>query len=246
MKNIKQSRVVESAFLFLAVGSLMLLSLSISKAQSEFRRCEEGYVYEQVKEYVYEPESQTVYNPLTDRYEARYVYRQNYRLVWKCVPNGSNSKTLSSGNSPTDEEALRRAAEDLFNEAQSFQLLGRHREAINKYDAALLLKRNYTEAYFGRGDAKLKLKDYRGALADYDTFLLRYFILEVEDKAKGRGGINFDLVAMKSYAELAYYNRGAAKEMLGDKVGACKDFRKSCAAGNKRACKASKNACNSR
>lgn len=238
MKNVKQTRFVGLSFLFLAISLLMLFSPFVGKAQSTSSGCKMDYVYDQV----YEPESETVFNPLTDRYEPRTVWRWKWRWVWKCVPTESNSKASSSRNSPTVEETFQRAAEDSFKEAQDFQQQEKYREAIKKYTSAIFFNPNLAEAYFGRGNSKLRLKDYQGALADYNQFIQRYLTLEAEDKArkaKGKAGINFDLLAIKADAILAYYNRGVAKEMLGDRVGACEDFRSSCSMGNKDACKAS-------
>jgi tetratricopeptide (TPR) repeat protein len=249
MTNIKQSRFVESAFLFLVVGSLMLFSLSISKAQNTSARCEKGYVYDQVYDQVYEPEVEPVYNPSNRAWQTRTVWKYKLRLVWKCVPNESNSEASGNRNSPTVKESFRRAAEDSLKKAQDFQQQEKYREAVKEYTSAIFFNPNYTEAYFGRGNSKFALKDYRGALADYNQCIQRYLALEAEDKArkaKGRTGINFDLLAIKADAELAYYNRGVAKEILDDRVGACEDFRSSCRMGNSDGCKASKKACKSR
>jgi hypothetical protein len=42
----------------------------------------------------------------------------------------------------------------------------------------------------------------------------------------------------------AYKSRGIAKSRLGDKVGACEDFRFACVLGNSEACENSKRVCN--
>src|SRR5688572_18470689 len=51
---------------------------------------------------------------------------------------------------------------------QTYFNSGKHMEAIKEYNKALNIKKDYYSAYYGRGLAKMKLKDYRGAIEDYN------------------------------------------------------------------------------
>jgi tetratricopeptide (TPR) repeat protein len=64
-------------------------------------------------------------------------------------------------------------------------------------------------AYNNRGNAKEKLKDYYGAIADYNKAIE----LDPNDAA-------------------AYVNRGIAKELIGDLNGACSDWKKAANLGH--------------
>ena len=44
--------------------------------------------------------------------------------------------------------------------------------AINDFTTAIKLDSSYENAYFGRGDAKLNMKDYRGAVKDYSLIII--------------------------------------------------------------------------
>ncbi len=100
-------------------------------------------------------------------------------------------------------------------------------------------KRTLETSYQWRGNAKLAIKDYRGALLDYNQYLLLY------DKPDDEPGSNLGELSdlFHGVQEEVYKNRGTAKYKLGDKVGACEDFRKSCKLGNDMACENSKLIC---
>lgn len=77
------------------------------------------------------------------------------------------------------------------------------------------------DAYYGRGNAKNKIKDYDGAMADYGM------AIRINPKS----------------AE-AYYNRGLAKIKAKDKICGCLDLNKSKELGLKQANKEVKKHCN--
>jgi len=96
---------------------------------------------------------------------------------------------------------------------------------------------DYAIAYYNRGFVKDKLKDYSGAIADYNkaigldpNYAAAYY---------NRGVIKVDLKdyygAIADYTKAieinpnlatAYSNRGIAKELIGDLNGACDDAKK--------------------
>jgi hypothetical protein len=129
-------------------------------------------------------------------------------------------------------------------------------------------------AYLGRAGAKLQQQDYQGAIADFTQLLqLCAVVIEDFEKTKkplieedciekkrvkgsGAGDVaaraiiseRDEKTILKSWADIAaqmgYHQRGTAKSNLGDKVGACEDFRMSCILGFGPACESLKNICN--
>ena len=123
--------------------------------------------------------------------------------------------------------------------------------AIEDYDKCLQLKPCRLDktsaphewhqmlAYEQRGDAKLELTDYQGAVADYNQSF------QLFSAGKARGGLSsFSLYEAVGDLSKAYNKRGVAKDRLGDKAGACEDFRLACGLENAAACENSKKACN--
>jgi hypothetical protein len=96
--------------------------------------------------------------------------------------------------------------------------------------------------YSRRGDAKFELQDYRGAIADYNKVIQLYFASKAQADAEGENSLH--IRTPESLAENAYYKRGTARNILGDKANACEDLRKSCKLGNSIACKTVENVCN--
>jgi tetratricopeptide (TPR) repeat protein len=94
---------------------------------------------------------------------------------------------------------------------------GNYAEAIRHFNRALQLKpqTNVTGIYAYRGNCKLKLTDYSGAIMDYD-YAISYASSQPTDNN-----------TMKPI----YYNRGLANFFLGNTSIACSDFQKSLNAG---------------
>jgi tetratricopeptide (TPR) repeat protein len=116
---------------------------------------------------------------------------------------------------------------DLLTKADELKKQGKYLDAVENYTAAIGLNLGVADkllAHSNRGDAKLQLKDYRGAIADYSQFI-ELMSGEGEDITgfESRPNISDDLEL------IVFNNRGVAKDRFGDKVGACKDFSTSCA-----------------
>lgn len=81
-------------------------------------------------------------------------------------------------------------------------------EALDDFDAALVLDPNYMEAFNRRAVARAALGDYRGALADVQEVLLReprhFGALQTLSRiAEGRGDLTGALRAWEKVADLA-------------------------------------------
>lgn len=59
----------------------------------------------------------------------------------------------------------------LFNIANSFYAQGRNAFALEYYDQALAERGDYAQAYLNRANAKMRLGDHGGAVADYSLYL---------------------------------------------------------------------------
>lgn len=58
-----------------------------------------------------------------------------------------------------------------FNIANSFYAQGRNAFALEYYDQALAERSDYAQAYLNRANAKMRLGDHGGAVADYSLYL---------------------------------------------------------------------------
>ena len=74
--------------------------------------------------------------------------------------------------------------------------------AISDYSYSIEIDSNNADAYYNRGNARVKIKDYHGAISDYSHSI------EI------------------SPASDAYYNRGVSKGKLKDYYGAISDYTK--------------------
>lgn len=95
---------------------------------------------------------------------------------------------------------------------------GNYSEAIRGFNRSLELKPQSSALigiYSYRGNCKLKLSDYNGAILDFDYAL----------------GLSTTQVADNNTLKSIYYNRGLANFFLGNTAIACSDFQKSLNAG---------------
>jgi hypothetical protein len=102
------------------------------------------------------------------------------------------------------------------------------------------------DSYEGRGDAKLALKNYSGALLDYNQFVQ---LFEQPYEHEPRSGVNVGNLGLNRNKRKSkvFKDRGTAKYKLGDKAGACEDYRQSCrlsSDGDDSACDIEKVVCN--
>jgi len=90
---------------------------------------------------------------------------------------------------------------------------GNYAEALRNFNRAISLKpqSNLTSVYFYRGNCKLKLSDYQGAITDFDV------------ASASAPSSQTDAVTMRTL----YYNRGLANYFQGNGSIACSDFQKS-------------------
>lgn len=112
-----------------------------------------------------------------------------------------------------------------------------YKGAIREYDKAIKINKDYTEAYFNRGNCELALKEFKAAMADYNMSLQinPQFVKSYYSRASV-------YVIQQKYAEAlpdldkaieldpALPNvltlRGQIRAQTGNKIGACQDFTK--------------------
>jgi len=137
-------------------------------------------------------------------------------------------------------------AEDALKQGDTLSNEEKYNEAITKYTEAITIDKEMSNAYLQRAYAYLRLKDYNNAINDYSeviklnpensfAYLSRgsaYNKTKKFDKAL----IDFDKVLeINPEDQEGYNNRGWAKKGLGNKKGACKDWKKSKKLGNREA-----------
>ena len=124
--------------------------------------------------------------------------------------------------------------------ARASVFLGKYDEALDSFNRSIALKPDPV-IYSQRGDLKAKLKDFAGAIADYDKAIA----LKPNDLASyygSRGGINsqsgnydraiadYDqVISLQPDQAVAYNNRGVARSSKGDYDGAIADYAKAIA-----------------
>ena len=134
-----------------------------------------------------------------------------------------------------------------------------YRGAIEDYNQAIRLRPNYAEAYNNRGNSRqIGFQDYRRAIDDFNQAIrlnLNYpdpyhnrAIVKMQGFQDYRGAIEDynQAIRLNPNYDNAYNSRGAAKLYLGDRVGACEDFRRACSAGVNGACNNASQVCNYR
>lgn len=146
----------------------------------------------------------------------------------------------------TDVSAQEKSAEEYFKEAELLYRNFDYNEAIPFYDKAIELDPANPTYYLQRGFCKNITKDFDGAVSDFSALI---------DLSPGNGFAYVSrgsaLNKMERYEEAmedfnkaleidpkdqeAYNNRGFSKKGLGDKDGACKDWKSSRKLGNEEA-----------
>ena len=83
--------------------------------------------------------------------------------------------------------------------------IGEYVAAIREFDKVIEINTNNTTTYdaiYFRAQARYFIKDFYGSIYDFTTYLNKHY----------------------EFSE-GYWNRGIVKEALGDKTGACKDYK---------------------
>ena len=134
----------------------------------------------------------------------------------KAVSTGTNQavpisyyRQFNTGQTVVAANTQATSADDYLAQANQLQeQKGRERELMRFANQALSIQPSAL-GYFYRAFAKYELKDYQGAIADY----------------------NKEIAINPQYA-LSYTNRGNSKYGLGDQQGACADFKKAGSLGS--------------
>ena len=151
-------------------------------------------------------------------YSGGPVLNSTGEVIGICVEGGetktsgyvipSNRLTTLIKNRSVQEKSLEEWREEpmirayaLANRGDAEKVLGKAKEAIKAYNAAIRLKPDFAAGYAKRGTAKYNLRDYKGAIKDHDAAI--------------RMGLDY---------AAAYVNRGVAKRSLRDYNGAIKDY----------------------
>ena len=98
-----------------------------------------------------------------------------------------------------------------------FYQQGEYCQAITRYDKCVDLAPGVSQIYFMRGNAKAEMKDYEGAIEDYDSAL----------RSDNRPLLNLPSnirMPFNPILSMIYFNRGNIKAELGDYEGALADY----------------------
>jgi tetratricopeptide (TPR) repeat protein len=138
------------------------------------------------------------------------------------------------------------SAKELYNAANEKFDQMKFKEAIELYNKAIALDKNYTEAYYNRGIAKGNNKDGKGALADYSkaieidpkfapAYNNRGLMKKSQLDYKGALLDYNNAIANDTLFAAAYLNRGSLHVIMGKKDDGCMDFKKALELGQQKA-----------
>ncbi len=172
-----------------------------------------------------------LYDPIYDTLAARKHTLADYKTeLRRC----SKEKI----NQPADTAYFERGILMLY--------LHRYKQAIKDFDNVLLLKPKSGEAYYKRAFSKEQLKNYAGAIADYEAAIDAFFRAGADNPSgtqllnkafKNRAELklligdypaarlDYDvLIKLNEYNADYYLQRGKIEIILKDKENACRDF----------------------
>ena len=151
------------------------------------------------------------------------------------VPPGTQTTLTPGHGAPTAPLA---SAEEHFQRGEECRAREQWDQAIGHFSAAIAVNPEFANAYFKRGNIKLRLGRHADAISDY-TAAIRldpsnssyvnnrgraYF----ESKQYDRAIADYDsALRIDTRFSIAYLNRGLARETTGDHEGALADFGKS-------------------
>ena len=98
-----------------------------------------------------------------------------------------------------------------------FYQQGDYQQAIDSYDKCINLEPQVSETYFFRGNAKAEMKNYEGAIQDYNLAL----------RSENRPLLNLPSnirISFNPILSMIHFNRGNIKTELGDNEGALADY----------------------
>lgn len=130
---------------------------------------------------------------------------------------------------------------------RAYKGLGKTDLAMADLNKAILLDPSNQEAYFARGMIYFSKEKFQEAFDDVskymqlnkannpDAYLQRASICEAMGKNKSAIYDYEQVMKLKPYDPLAYYKSALLKNEAGDKIGACKDFKKAASLGHSEA-----------
>jgi tetratricopeptide (TPR) repeat protein len=129
----------------------------------------------------------------------------------------------------------------VINSGYVYYLIGKYREALQKYSHAIQMNPLNSKAYIGRAKIKQEMNDLQGALSDFNTSLslqesydgyLNRAICRIKMTDYEAAIVDLNACIQLQQTGPAFYYRGIANFGLGRKPEACADFRQAVLLGN--------------
>ena len=152
---------------------------------------------------------------------------------------------FASGSPVVIAKTTATTSDDYLAQAQaSLQKKGREQTVIRLANQALSIRPN-ASGYFYRAYAKGDLKDYQGAIADYNKAIEinPQYAFAYTNRGNSKSGLKDYQGAIADFSKAieinpeyanAYVNRGVVRERASDLEGACDDWRKAGDLGDER------------
>ena len=157
----------------------------------------------------------------------------------------SESETINNRISYNFSSESYRKASDLLTYYKAFTAykLQKYRIAIAEIDRLYATTSatgfngyeiNYTKSCYYRGNSKFILKDFIGAIKDYDLVIARDSTADAFNNKKIKFKQSYLVSQISSFSPSAYYKRALAKENA--EISYMRDYKKACELGVKKAC----------
>lgn len=135
---------------------------------------------------------------------------------------------------------------ELVESGTKLNLNGHYEEAIAHFNQAIALDENYLDAYLKRAFSYSAMNRYEEAILDYNkiiaanpnavlAYISRGSVYNKLERYKEAIDDFTKVINLQPENSEAYNNRGWAKKGLGDKAGACEDWKTSKKMGNSEA-----------
>jgi tetratricopeptide (TPR) repeat protein len=135
------------------------------------------------------------------------------------------------------------SADSLYRVGERAYNSGKYKEAIASFSQVLELDKDHINAYLQRGFCQTLNKNYEAAVSDFSEVIKRnekhLWAYTSRGSAYNKlGKYNLAMSDFNTVLELdprngeAFNNRGWSRKFLGDKKGACKDWKDSAKSGN--------------
>lgn len=138
----------------------------------------------------------TAFTKIFPEYDDTYETHPTRSKRLDAVKKGYSKSKINTYKYQNQGTTLKKTAEDFYYKAEIYFDKKKFGESIGYYSMAIELNSKFNDAYIGRGTAKTKLNDWKGALKDFNTAIdlspttYNYYILKAVSSNANRNNGN--------------------------------------------------------